>query len=397
MTAQDDIRIVQIKVKDLVPFAEDVLQNAKSGQFVPISMQRARAHANNPYADGDDVALLVALDQEGEIVGYFGIMPIMLRVGEERFKVHWFSTWLVSSRVRGKGVGSMLMESALALKQDYLIVGSVHARRVCKKYGFWEREPLIYYWLDLTGMSHLNLFSWGTRLVRRVLRTITGQPSVLATDNKLTRWFEKFGGRIFKKMFGGISRYQAKQLLAGVEYHPVERITRFVTSLNNRPAVELYRGVEAINWMLEYPWVLPPGQSITEDKDYYFSDVRSSFQYIPLEIYDEQGTYKGFVVLSVSQVGSRRQLKLLDYDLALENSRNVLAGVALEYASKFDVDRVELPDEVGSLFKDRLWGKMMLVEKKRIYQCMPKSEGSILAKHWRDIEFHLYDGDMPFT
>jgi len=65
----DGIRFEHIKVKDLPTFAEGVLCTAKQGQFVPISMQRAVAHAHNPYAEPDDVGLLVAVDADNDVVG----------------------------------------------------------------------------------------------------------------------------------------------------------------------------------------------------------------------------------------------------------------------------------------------------------------------------------------
>ena len=134
--SNNEIRFEHIKVKDLQEFAERVLGNSRKGQFVPITMQRAIAHANNPYAAKNDVGLLVAIDSDDEVVGYFGILPLLLRNGDECFKANWFTTWSVSSKVRGRGVGAQLMAEALSLKLDYLIVGSVHARRVCQKYGF---------------------------------------------------------------------------------------------------------------------------------------------------------------------------------------------------------------------------------------------------------------------
>ena len=95
----DDIRIEHIRVKNLLGFAERVIASASPGQFIPISLQRARAHAHNPYADPEDVALLAAIDAEDEVVGYFGILPLILRHGDQLHKVHWFTTWNVSAKI----------------------------------------------------------------------------------------------------------------------------------------------------------------------------------------------------------------------------------------------------------------------------------------------------------
>ena len=131
--ADNGIRFNTLKVSELEAFAEGLIKKAQPGQFVPITLQRAQAHAHNPYADPEDVALLAAFDAENEVVGYFGIMPMRLRVGDDLYKTHWFTTWSVSPKVRGRGSGGELMREALSLKLDFLIVGSVHARRVCKR------------------------------------------------------------------------------------------------------------------------------------------------------------------------------------------------------------------------------------------------------------------------
>ena len=79
---ENNIRIEHIPVSELETFAEQAISEAGPGGYVPISMQRAIAHAHNPYAQPDDVALLAAIDGDNEVVGYFGILPILLKVGE---------------------------------------------------------------------------------------------------------------------------------------------------------------------------------------------------------------------------------------------------------------------------------------------------------------------------
>jgi GNAT superfamily N-acetyltransferase len=172
--SDEEIRIKHIKVKELVSFADRVIAAARPGQFIPITWQRAAAHAANPAASPQDVALLVAYQGEADdpdrIVGFFGILPIFLKLGDELEVVHWFSTWRVKPDLRGKSLGSALMKEALSLGLDVVIVGSGPARKVCRRFGFWEREPLEYARLDLSGMTRLNPGTWVSRLLRRLLR-----------------------------------------------------------------------------------------------------------------------------------------------------------------------------------------------------------------------------------
>lgn len=392
-----NIRFDHIKVKDLHEFAERVLGSAQPGQFIPITMQRALAHANNPYAAKDDVALLVAIDADDEVVGFFGILPLLLRRGEELFKVHWFTTWSVSGKVRGQGVGAQLMAEALDLKLDYLIVGSVHARRVCQKYGFWERAPLHYYWLDATGMGHLNPLVWLRRGMRKVVHLLRIKREVpLKTDfiKRVDNWFAPWTKKIIYRVMSGT----ADSLLAGARYEDVTHLREAPTTPEPRPNVELHRGADAVNWMLHYPWIVDAGQSVTAEMDYYFSDTRPMYRIFGVEITSPEGEYLGFVTFSISRKSADSVfLKMLDYQFSRREDRRYALALALRYGRQHQADTIEIPQEMAQYMQPRWPRKILLHSKTRIYQCMPKANDSPLAQAWDDLAFKLVDGDMAFS
>ncbi|MBN1665609.1 MAG: GNAT family N-acetyltransferase [Anaerolineales bacterium] len=397
---EDGICIEQVKVKDLVAFAEGVIAAARPGQFVPISMQRAVAHSRNPYASKEDVALLVALDEDDEVVGYFGILPLLLRRGEEYFKVHWFTTWNVSAKVRGRGVGSRLMEAALALGHDFLIVGSVHARRVCQKYGFWEREPLPYYWLEASGLGRLNPLVWLRRAYRKLLHLL-GSQKLVAIETERSRALAQRLAPITRRWFYRWLLRATQPALAGIRVQEGTRLEKEPPRPVDQPQVELQRGLEVINWMLADPWVVACGESPTEAMDYYFSDARPSFSNIALQVYDQEDKYLGFVVFSLSETGTHTMLKLLDYRFTNPSQRRYALALAVQYASQAQADWIELPLEVGQHLAGspggRLLARLLLQPKERIYQAMPRAEDSPLAELWQQIELKLVDGDMAFS
>ncbi|MBL7161826.1 MAG: hypothetical protein ISS57_04410 [Anaerolineales bacterium] len=399
---QKDIRFEHIKVKDLHEFAERVLGSSRKGQFVPITMQRAIAHANNPYAAKNDVCLLVAIDDADdaddadEVVGYFGILPLLLRNGDEYFKANWFTTWSVSSKVRGRGVGAQLMAEALSLNQDYLIVGSVHARRVCRKYGFWERQPLSYYWLDTTGMGHLNPLVWLQRGYRKLLHLLRIK-KVVKLKNPLIDRIDGWVGPVLKRFFYALISGPQTKVLAGIRFEEVDQISGEPPTQPHRPQTELHRGVDAVNWMLKYPWVVETGQSITEEMDYFFSDARPIYRLIALEVFSPEDEYKGFVVFSASQKGNKFMLKTLDYCFANPSDRRYVLALAVHFGREYLADTIEIPEEAAVNLRPRLLGKLLLHKKERIYQCMPKDEDSPLAQAWEDITLKLVDGDMAFS
>lgn len=393
----NNIRIKQIKVGELIDFAEAVLDKLKPGDFVPISMQRAISQANNPYAEADDVGLLAAIDEDDKVVGYFGILPILLRSGGEVFKIHWFTTWAVSSKVRGKGVGTDLMREALTLKKDYLIVGSVHARRVCKKFGFWEREPLRYYWIDMSAMGRLNPITWILRMLRKITHIFNINKDIAIT-NSLTRLVDASFSPITKQLFFFLLSRKFAGILREFDYQEVSRIRHDLPPQNERPEVELNRGIEAVNWMLSYPWIMESGGSRTEQMDYQFSDTRPLYRLIALEIYSPNTQdFQGFVVFSVSRKRSGVAMKTLDFHFRDPSQYQFILALAIQYGKQYQADTIEIPEEVVSSFKVSVLGRLLLQEKKRIYQCHPKADDSPLANAWEELTRHLYDGDMAFS
>lgn len=392
-----NLRFDHIKVKDLREFAERTLARAQPGQFIPITMQRALAHANNPYAAKDDVALLVAIDAAEEVVGFFGILPLLLRRGEELFKVHWFTTWSVSGKVRGLGVGAQLMAEALSLKLDYLIVGSVHARRVCRNYEFWERSPLHYFWLDATGMGHLNPLVWLRRGLRKVVQLLRIKRAVsLKTSftKRVDNWFAPWTKKIVYRMLSAA----ADSLLAGARLEEATRLRELPTTPGPRPDVELHRGIDAVNWMLKYPWIVDEGQSVTEQMEYYFSDTRPMYRIFGVEVSSAQGEYLGYVAFSISKKSADNIfLKMLDYQFTQPENRRYALALALRYGRQHHADTIEIPQEMAQYVRPRWLRKILLHPKARIYQCMPKAGDSPLAQNWDDLAFRLVDGDMAFS
>jgi GNAT superfamily N-acetyltransferase len=392
---EERIRIERIKVGDLENFAKTMLSSLKHYHLVPITLQRAIAHMHNPYAAAEDVGLLVAYYGD-ECVGYFGIIPIMLKHGDQLSKVYWFSTWLVSPKYRGRSIGSLLMEDALSMDHDYMIVGSGPARKVCRRFGFYELPPLTYYSLDMSGMGRLNPTTWLFRLIRRILSPFKIK---IIISNQLTKFVERLLSPIAKLIFYRLGSHHGKDVLTSFSFDKVKEISNHdVDLVEYQPEVSFYRGVEAINWMLKYPWVVQPGKSATEKLGFYFTDVRDVFSNIAIEVYSKDTKeYKGFVIMSYSLIGESAVLKILDVHLLTENDLRSVLPLAIYYGRKFNADKIELPGNVAERMQSRIIRRLLLHEKQRIYQCHPRDDDSPLGQRWREIKLNYSDGDMPFT
>jgi len=190
-----------------------------------------------------------------------------------------------------------------------------------------------------------------------------------------------------------------KALLNEISYSEVTEVRdETAEQWANLPAVTLYRGAKVVNWMLKYPWQVPPGRSRTEHLDYYFSDVREIFQQIALEIASREGKqYKGYIVFSVSTIRSEIVLKLMDISLTSRNDERFVLPLVLEFGQKFLADRIELPKGQAEMLTGSILKRVLLHKKFRITQCHTKDSQSPLAKAWSEMQLNYYDGDMAFS
>ncbi|MBN2503470.1 MAG: GNAT family N-acetyltransferase [Anaerolineales bacterium] len=395
---EQEIIIKHIKVKDLYTLAESLIEGALAGKYIPITLHRALAMSKNPYADPDEVGLLAAYHGE-ECVGYFGIMAIMLQHAGKRSRVHWFTTWSVSPDFLGRGIGSALMAEALTLPYDFMIVGSKPARRVSTKHGFHMFDPLHYTVVDFNVAGRYNLLTLLLRGVRKLVHLFGGKLEI----EKASRW----GGKVFGRAFTPLLKPLWYALLLGFFKAELDEVVaqrvEQVREPENAPVLDhdrtvFYRGPEAVNWMLRYPWVVEKGQSKSEHLNYYFTDARERFEYVALEISGKSDkAYKGYLVYMLTKVGGRLQLRLLDTHFENPKDQCYALAVALAEARREGADQIEIDDKLAKGLKGGLLGKLLCVPKERIYQCKPVTADSPLGQCWQAIELQYVDGDMSFT
>jgi hypothetical protein len=137
--------------------------------ILPIGKPRALAYATNPCADENDIGLLVAY-LGGQCIGYLGIMPGLLRRGDQFSKIYWLSTWFVPPEFRKTSVGLPLLLNALSLKYDLVVCGMTdEAERVYRGLRFRELGQLKY---CIINFEILNLLGLGLRVLRKILRKL---------------------------------------------------------------------------------------------------------------------------------------------------------------------------------------------------------------------------------
>lgn len=378
----DSIRIERVKLKDLQAVAARFVDDAAPGTFIPITKHRAAAMAHNPHAQPDDVALLLATQGE-RCVGYFGLAAVQLATGGQLQRVHWLTTWAVSPDMLGKGLGSRLMEEAIALDVDLAIVGSKPARRVSAKYGFSEVKPLDYVQLDFGLAGRYNPVS----LLLRGLRKLAALVGLRLPIEGLAGFFE----RVFESLLGWLVRpialWLARRSLPGARAQhaaPLQTPLDFVTSLPEAPG--FYRDAAVLNWMIAHPWVSPDARSASSHLLYEFTDWRPGFAIFGY------GTAQEYALFQYSRIRGRGVLKVLDHTLAPAAE----LALALRVAAERGVGLIEGPAELAAALSPA-WRRALVRHKTRTLQVHPRSAGSPLAAAWPQLVQHYTDGDMAFT
>ena len=80
------MKIRQIKVGELAQYLES--DEYRRTTVIPITAQRAVSHIQNPRADVEDVALILAEEENGNVLGFIGLLPDFIFQPEKK-KVFW--------------------------------------------------------------------------------------------------------------------------------------------------------------------------------------------------------------------------------------------------------------------------------------------------------------------
>ena len=375
------IRIERIRQKGLLDFWRSVQSAPAFANVRPITSMRAISQAKNPYAQPEDVVLLVAYQGE-KCIGYHGLLPGRLVRGGQAEPVFWVTTFYVDPAFRGKGIGRMLLQEIQRLKIDFVTTQMTpSAEQAYRRAGYLDLGHLDYYQMRLDRLAF-----------QQFRAASNAEPQTVAQ-----RIFASFY-HLRKKSF-----YDKMTHLTGsgsLVLNKVERISSIfkdsISTHNAAPA--FHRGIEAINWMMMMPWVIAGNTSEGKAKNYYFTSSRDLFRYEATEILDPaNNTPTGFVVLSASNKHGRSRIKILDHYYPSTTCRRLIVVVALINAARILADRVEFP----AVFKEdfqKLTQKERLIKKQhRIYMYTPAHSESHLATAAGRITFDYCDGDTAFT
>ncbi len=378
----DQIKIEKIKLQHIDHFARQALKQTPYQTGVPISRRRALSQLNNPYGRPEDVSLLLAL-HDNNCIGYQGLLPGLLSHHNELKRIHWSSAFFVSPDYRGTGVAGRLLEEIKKLNIDFPVTRmTAGAQQAYLKAGFKELGHLTYYQLRLEKVRKLED-------IRQ-----DAQASLDAGSNA-DALYQQSKNILYRRLLSDLHPQKDP-----FEHKSVAQISRQAepTIRKQMNGPRFFRGIEAINWMLKYRWLISAAHEQTEAEPYYFSLVSELFDYTALEITSaDSKAFKGFLILSVLTKKSRTWLKILDFAFKNPADGDIAVYLALLYAQKFSADRLEFPASLLGYFESHPDLQPLIKEQQRLYLFYPKKKESVLDDCVGKISFSYCDADTTFT
>jgi len=256
-----------IKIKDLATFVESA--TFQQLLVLPISKRRGLAHATNPRAHAEDVALLLAY-LEDRLVGYLGFLPDDIHQGAKSLHLAWMSCIWVDPNTRGKGVAKQMLRKGFELWDHKLLATefTAPAKKLYDKLGLFD---------DLIVNQGIRCY------LRFNLATLlpTSRPKLKSAKPLL---------RLADFILNGVNGIRlglySKKSANGFHVEVVQQIDSEARDfiLSNNHLEFLKRNETDLEWLLNNPWLGNQKQDQIDAKSYDFSVYAKHFEFNIIKI-----------------------------------------------------------------------------------------------------------------
>jgi hypothetical protein len=342
---------------------------------LPITKHRALSYCQNPRAEKDDPVLLVAY-QDDQVIGYLGLLPDKMFVGEATYKFGWLTSWWVDPTFATTGVGAILLFKALTAYHQHLGVsgGSKVARQALQASQKFTALK------TLPGLEVRFRF----RVTKSMLRKL---PAVKIFQVLFKICDVLIDEVVDLRCFFWMRRNIACRRLTYEYIHTIDEETSHFIQRHHQNDLTR-KGKADLSWMMRYPWILSAPLEDSASRRYYFSSTASRFLYLGVKVFDQDLGMVGFFILKVRD---DRIAVLYSYF----ESRHALSIIAAVVHHTFAMDVATL-----SLFDDRLVASFAELGCP-CWSVKAVSRGFYLSKAFADIpladyRFHGGDGDLAF-
>jgi len=251
---------------------------------VPINKHRAISQINNPRADKDDV-LLVAQFDENRTVGYLGILPDYIFIGENKEKVGWLTCFWVDDKYKSHNIAANLFLRSMRAYNKKIFITNI----VPWLEPVYQKTKLFFptkYKIGFRGYLRFNL------------------SEILSSKNT---FFKKITPllKVCDFLLNSVADlrllFYLKDILKEVRYD-------YVVSLDEIPDdfIKIHntkswnkREKKELNWIIQNPWLIEGIEKDKRTSRYYFSYLNRQFFTQIIKFSNNSNNLVGLIIINI--------------------------------------------------------------------------------------------------
>jgi len=307
-----------VRLKELKSFAGSFIN--LGGDITAITPWRAESQANNPFADPDDIALIYARDDKGQICGYIGAIPAVIsKHGKEKFA--WNSGWWVGKNA-GAYVSMGLFRAFLNSYNSRIMFSDMTDRTAAiirsMKLAKVKERPGFHIWLRSHFAKKIVTKKGNLSGIIKFIR-YSGLWHVIS----LTDWFINLF--LYPCQLLRAYRLRDKSLHASLLKFPSVEDFKFINLCAGRDVYVPGQG--DLEWIYNNPWLIKKDkENAVVAAKYYFSSFAGNNEIFWLRIRNNHQTI-GMVMFSLRDHTARTQFVYCLPGNEIPVSRAILAYV----------------------------------------------------------------------
>ena len=314
--AIENAQLEVILYRDLDKLAQMATSDARAGEVVPINRTRSRCILLNPTMELNDPALFL-VRIEGKIVGYFGVLPSIVRVNGADKKIFFTTTCEFADEWRGTGLAAKLVEYGSHVAKPLVGAGnSKGAIKMFRSLGFREYKKKVGQRVRWNVLSAAN---WHRKAMGKLrFRGNNGKPATLPRH-------------VIKMALSIVNRGQYR-------WQTVPKLGPEAKNLiRNIRGNFFYRSPETIEWMLNFPWFPADPPAVGAELIYRFQPKEQNVEYRIFEVTSvRDANLRAGVIFSIVH-RAVPVIKMLDHWGAGQETKDWWLGPALELQLEFEI------------------------------------------------------------
>lgn len=236
-----------------------VSERYKKMPYLPITPLRAISQCANPQADTHDILLFLAVEN-GEMLGYCGMLPDTIYIKGRAEKVAWISGLWVNPAIRGKGIGKFLIKTALESYKNAMLVTEFipETKKLYMSLACYQDMPA------LQGLTLYDIQKWDSLFVLKF------------TNFRSIFFLLKGISAITKPFFRLFLAKKTDNNLIFNKINEIDSATNAFIETKNKNAL-FRRNASDLNWLIHFPWMRKMPEKDVIAKAYYFSYQAQTF------------------------------------------------------------------------------------------------------------------------